>query len=106
MDPAMTPEIAVVVPTARREARLAFLHDALAEQGLPRARLEVVIGRDAGQPAPARVPPDGLDVRFLTAPATPGPTNKRNVGWRSATAPLVAFTDDDCRPSPTWLQRL
>jgi len=102
----MTPEIAVVVPTARREARLAFLLDALAEQSLPRARFEVVIVRDAGQPAPATVPPDGLDVRFLTAPPTSGPTNKRNVGWRSATAPLVAFTDDDCRPSPTWLQRL
>ena len=30
----------------------------------------------------------------------------RNIGWRAATAPLVAFTDDDCRPAPDWLERL
>jgi hypothetical protein len=30
----------------------------------------------------------------------------RNCGWRTARAPLVAFTDDDCRPTPEWLQRL
>jgi GT2 family glycosyltransferase len=30
----------------------------------------------------------------------------RNRGWRAARAPLVAFTDDDCRPSEAWLERL
>ena len=35
-----------------------------------------------------------------------GPAKARNRGWRAAAAPLVAFTDDDCRPSTTWLQEL
>jgi GT2 family glycosyltransferase len=34
---------------------------------------------------------------------TLGPAGGRNVGWRLARAPLVAFTDDDCVPAPNWL---
>jgi len=30
----------------------------------------------------------------------------RNRGWTAASAPLVAFTDDDCVASPTWLESL
>ena len=99
------PEVAVVIPTARRETRLAFALDALADQTLPRERFEVIVVRaeaDGGH----TVPPDGLDARFLTAAADSGPAEKRNAGWRAATAPLVAFTDDDCRPAPDWLERL
>src|SRR5213078_1928552 len=32
-----------------------------------------------------------------------GPAAARNVGWRRARAPVVAFTDDDCVPDPGWL---
>jgi hypothetical protein len=34
------------------------------------------------------------------------PSRKRNVGWRASEAELIAFTDDDCRPAPDWLQSL
>ncbi|MGH2784712.1 MAG: glycosyltransferase family 2 protein [Actinomycetota bacterium] len=27
----------------------------------------------------------------------------RNIGWRAARSPIVAFTDDDCVPTPQWL---
>ncbi len=47
-----------------------------------------------------------MDVRFLAGGGSGGPTDQRNVGWRATSAPLVAFTDDDCRPSPRWLERL
>jgi GT2 family glycosyltransferase len=33
-----------------------------------------------------------------------GPAAARNLGWRTARAPLIAFTDDDTVPAPTWLQ--
>ena len=33
-----------------------------------------------------------------------GAVAKRNVGWRAASAPLIAFTDDDCEPAPGWLK--
>jgi GT2 family glycosyltransferase len=30
----------------------------------------------------------------------------RETGWREARAPLIAFTDDDCTPTPGWLAAL
>ena len=50
--------------------------------------------------------PAGLEVRFLETSGSRGPTDKRNLGWRASSARLVAFTDDDCRPHPEWLERL
>lgn len=32
----------------------------------------------------------------------PGLSRARNAGWRATTAPVVLFTDDDCRPLPGW----
>jgi len=95
----------VVIPTARRETRLAFALDALARQTLPRDRFEVVVVR-ADDPGPKATAPDGLPVRFLSAAPDSGPAAKRNVGWRATAAPLVAFTDDDCRPASDWLEQL
>jgi len=97
--------VAVVIPTARRETRLAFALDALARQTLPRDRFEVIVVR-AEDPGPTVAGPPSLRVRFLAAAASSGPAAKRNIGWRAASAPLVAFTDDDCRPAPGWLERL
>jgi GT2 family glycosyltransferase len=102
----MTPEIAVVIPTRGRETRLAFALDALAEQTLPLDRFEVVVVRDAASKGRSTPPPDGLRVRALTCPARSGPTTGRNIGWRATAAGMIAFTDDDCRPSSDWLQRL
>ena len=39
-------------------------------------------------------------------PEQGGPARARNDGWRLAAAPLVAFIDDDCEATPTWLERL
>ena len=36
----------------------------------------------------------------------PGTSRARNAGWRATTAPLVAFTDDDCVPQAGWAQAL
>ena len=65
---ARTPDVSVVIPTMRRETRLAFALEALASQTLPRDRFEVVVVR-ADEPGPKATAPDGLDVRFLTAHA-------------------------------------
>ncbi len=32
-----------------------------------------------------------------------GPAAARNLGWRSASGEIIAFTDDDCIPEPDWL---
>lgn len=104
--PASDPQIAVVIPTRRRETRLAFVLEALGAQTLDRSQFEVVVVRDGDAAEPFAQPPPGLPVRFLEGPGVAGPTAKRNVGWRATAAPLVAFTDDDCRTHPSWLESL
>ncbi len=104
MAPSGPPDVAVVIPSAR-ETRLAFALEALARQTLPRERFEIVVVR-GDQPGPTVLAPADLPVRFMSVAADAGPAAKRNVGWRATTAPLVAFTDDDCRPVPEWLERL
>lgn len=99
------PEIAVVIPTHRRETRLAFGLEALSAQSIPSDRFEVVVVRDSDAAGPFAEPPPGLPIRELRCPR-PGSATKRNDGWRASSAPLIAFMDDDCRPSPGWLEGL
>ena len=104
--PLSSPLISVVIPTRGRETRLAFALEALAEQTLSAADYEVVVVRDRDAVGPLAPAPVDLAVRFLRTDSVSGPTLKRNLGWTRSKAPLVAFTDDDCRPSPDWLEAL
>jgi glycosyltransferase involved in cell wall biosynthesis len=107
---ATTPAVSVVIPTHNRGQRLAALIAALEAQRVE-FPFEVVVVDDASNDgtraaltdiaAQARIP-----VRALHLPQNVGPAAARNHGWRAAAAPLVAFTDDDCRPAPDWLRSL
>lgn len=35
-----------------------------------------------------------------------GPAYSRNLGWRKGKSQIVAFTDDDCVPSPNWIESI
>jgi glycosyltransferase involved in cell wall biosynthesis len=100
------PEVSVVIPTRNRETRLSFALEALAGQTLDPSRFEVIVVRAADSRPPFAPAPEPVSVRFLTHSGPPGPAAQRNAGWRAARAPLVAFTDDDCRPDERWLERL
>jgi glycosyltransferase involved in cell wall biosynthesis len=97
------PEIAVVIATRDREARLAFALEALARQSAAPSRFEVLVVRAGPAGDDAASAPEGLPVRFLEHAGAPGAGAQRNAGWRATEAPLVAFIDDDCRPAPGWL---
>ena len=108
---ANVPEIAVVVPSHDRPLRLRWLLNALEEQTLPRDRWEVVVGHDSRGPETEEVLRDhalaraGVLRHVSSEPGTAPPGRNRNAAWRLARAPLVAFTDDDCRPPPEWLEQ-
>ena len=96
------PRIAVVVPSHERPLRLRWLLNALEEQTLDRGAFEVVVAHDSEYGELVRGHPVGArEVRVGPS----GPAAKRNAGWRAAEAELIAFTDDDCRPPPDWLER-
>jgi len=96
-----------VVPSHERGTRLRWLLNALEEQTLPRSRWELVVVFDSTDDTEELVRTHPLSPRHVRlAPGTGTASLQRNAGWRAASAPLIAFTDDDCRPEPDWLARL
>lgn len=94
------PRVSVVVPTYQRADHLAGLLADL-ERVAATGDVEVVIVDDGSQDRTPEV----------LAPATwatvvrqdnAGAAAARNAGWLRATAPLVAFVDDDCRLGDGW----
>lgn len=107
--PNEAPAIAVVVPTRGRPLRLRWLLNALHEQEIAEP-FEVLVAWD-GDPASGVVlgghPLAGAGaLRAIRMREGAGPAEKRNAAWRAARAPVVAFTDDDCRPPAGWLAAL
>ncbi len=106
-----TPEIAVVVASKDRPIRLRWLLNALQEQTLADDRWEVVVAHDSTGPETEellRTHPlaEAGTLRHLTLPPSPWSAGKlRNAGWRATSAPVIAFTDDDCRPPAEWVER-
>jgi GT2 family glycosyltransferase len=101
-------DLSVIVPTYNRPAALRECLGALASQDYPRDRFEVLVVDDGGESSPAPVIEEmrsRLSVELLTQ-AHAGPSRARNLGAGMARGRFLAFTDDDCRPQPTWLARL
>lgn len=94
---------AVVVPTIGRLALLERCLDGLSRQTTPPGEV-LVVHDGAADPVLARWA-GRLPLRSLVVAAT-GAAARRNAGWQASSAPLVAFTDDDCEPSPGWLAAL
>jgi glycosyltransferase involved in cell wall biosynthesis len=103
--------ISVVVPTCGRMDLLDRCLDALTRQTLPGACFEVIIVDDAPNHNTlhlvagwrTRTLDRGPRLVYLPNSNEHGAAAARNLGWRSALAPVVAFTDEDAVPSPSWL---
>lgn len=101
--------VAVVVATHDRPARLAALLAALREQRRPAD--EVIVVDDGSGAETARVlardhAAGALPLRVIRREVAGGPATAREAGWRAAASDLIAFTDDDCSPTPDWLAEL
>jgi glycosyltransferase involved in cell wall biosynthesis len=106
-----TPEISVVVASHDRPVRLRWLLNALEEQTLPRERWEVIVAHDSEGPETDKLltthplAQDGT-LRYVKLPPSSAPPGaNRNAALELARAPVIAFTDDDCRPPADWLAR-
>lgn len=102
------PLVSVVVSTYDRPDQLGKLLAGLRAQTLARGSFEVIAVDNGSGPATGEILENEqrrgeLALRTVRHPLTRGPAGGRNAGWRLARAPLVAFTDDDCVPSPGWL---
>ena len=105
----IAPAVTVAVSTYQRSKRLPRLVDALERQTLSHDLFEVVIVDDGSTDDTSDIlerlaASSPLDMRIISMEQNSGQARGRNAAWRAARAPIVAFTDDDCIPTPGWLE--
>lgn len=106
-----TPQVTVIVSTFNRSGFLEGLVDALERQTLDRHRFEVVVldngSSDDTATELARLS-STTALRLIAGrlEENHGPAQGRNAAASLARAPLLAITDDDCLPTPGWLEAL
>lgn len=104
-------KISVVIPTYQRPQLLMECIHALALQHFDREAFEVLVVSDGPDAATKKVVNSWkatglLQLKYLSLQRKGGPAAARNKGWKNAAAKIIAFTDDDCRPDPEWLNRI
>ncbi len=105
------PLVSVVLPTCDRVHLLGRCVAALLDQTLPPGAYEIIIVDEAPNYHTrqlvamwsARSEERGLSMRYLPNHGPRGPAAARNLGWRLARSPIVAFTDPDTIPLSSWL---
>jgi GT2 family glycosyltransferase len=110
----VAPIVSVIVPTFNRtDAAIACLQ-ALCEQTLAPDRFEIILVDD-GSPQPLEpvlrnwintFSQRNLPIIRVLRQENAGPATARNHGVTEALGEWIAFTDDDCRPLPNWLEAL
>lgn len=105
------PVASVAVSSRNRPLRLRWLLNALDEQTFSHESFEVVVAHDSSDAETEqllrthRLVASG-QLRQISFPALSMLAGaKRNAAWQAARAPLVLFTDDDCRPAADWVER-
>ncbi len=102
----------IVIPTYKRHDLLRRCLEAACRQQWQGDAYEVIIADDSASAA-TRQFVEGFAqelssdpacvVRYVAVEHARGPAAARNAGWHAARGEVIAFTDDDCIPSPTWL---
>lgn len=102
------PSITIVVPSRDRPLRLRWLLNSLAEQDTEDFEI-VVAHNSSGTETDELLATHPLAaagrLRGMREPDGRGPAAMRNSAWRAGRAPLVLFTDDDCRAPAEWVSR-
>jgi glucosyl-dolichyl phosphate glucuronosyltransferase len=105
------PLVSVIVATRDRATLLAATLEALARQTWSRDRLEIVVADNGSTDATRAVVaaaagrPDAPRLAYLSVMA-PGKSFAVNAALAEAHGDILAFTDDDVRPEPAWIERL
>lgn len=95
-----TPDMTVVVCSHNGGRTLAACVAALAQLD-ERERFQIVIVDDGSTDTTGAIA-DASGCEVIHLSPNGGLSAARNAGIRAARAPLIAFTDDDCVPPPTW----
>jgi glycosyltransferase involved in cell wall biosynthesis len=100
--------VSIVIPTVGRPSLATLLKALAPPDGVIPIPLELILvddRRDRSVPL-APIPSALAPVTRVVPGFAAGPAAARNVGWRAATYPWIAFLDDDVVPAPDWLGAL
>lgn len=100
-------EISVVICTHNRPEDLRRAIASLMAQSIPASDYEVIVIDNAPSNDDAKLVVDSYgdvpNLQYVLEPEV-GLSKARNTGWQKATAPYVAFLDDDATAAPDWLE--
>lgn len=106
----LLPTVSVIVPIYNGEADLPALLDCLKAQTYPRDRVQFLLvdnnSRDRTPEILLNAAQADSRIHPLSEKQIQSSYAARNQGIRHATGEILAFTDADCRPAPTWLEEL
>jgi glycosyltransferase involved in cell wall biosynthesis len=100
------PFFSIVIPTYNRPQSLQSCLQALTQLDYPRDRFEVIVVDD-GSSTPLDQGISQFQAQLdlnLIKQQNAGPASARNTGAAKAKGQFLAFTDDDCAPTPDWLR--
>jgi cellulose synthase/poly-beta-1,6-N-acetylglucosamine synthase-like glycosyltransferase len=103
------PTVSVIVPIYNGEADLPDLLACLRAQTFSRDRVEYLLVDNASRDRTLEIlqsQPQDIPIVSLSETQTQSSYAARNLGIRTAKSEILAFTDADCRPEPTWLENL
>ncbi|MEL6166236.1 MAG: glycosyltransferase [Cyanobacteria bacterium J06628_3] len=103
-----TPFISIVIPTYNRPERLKECLESLTNLEYPRDSYEVVVVDDGSKMSLEPVVEllkNQLEITLIKQ-VNQGPATARNTGANQAKGEFLAFTDDDCKPAPDWLNKI
>jgi glycosyltransferase involved in cell wall biosynthesis len=100
------PYVSVIVPVRNAERLLPSLIHAVSAQDYPAERRELLLVDNGSTDGTSRIIRDSerQGVRGVREPAG-GSYRARNTGVRISSGSVLAFTDADCTPEPTWLSQ-
>ena len=103
-----TPFISIVIPTYNRPEKLKECLESLTELEYPRDSYEVIVVDDGSKISLESVVENfenQIEITLLKQ-KNAGPATARNTGAKQAKGEFLAFTDDDCKPAPDWLNQI
>src|SRR5262245_59388989 len=98
------PALSVVVPVWNDAKRIGLCLRALQQQTVSPKCYEIVVVDNGSTDNSVDIVRSFTDIRLVIEPL-PGSYAARNKGLSEAAGDLVAFTDSDCIPHPTWLEK-
>ncbi|HEV3305034.1 MAG TPA: glycosyltransferase [Candidatus Sulfotelmatobacter sp.] len=96
--------ISVIIPTFNGASRIGYCLDALIQHTAGR-NVEILVVNDGSTDDTADVVQRYSGVRLITQ-ANAGPAAARNRGALATCGTIILFTDDDCVPTPNWLDAM